>query len=385
MTGRDYGPDGPEHPEGRGESAGPEPERLDGRTGEPGRPSGGDPLERDPLSRNSPSQDPEGQDEDSLRRLFQAVVEDIEPDPGSLEHLRRAVAARRARKRQAFVGAAAALLFAGCAVPALVHMTDTGSGSDRRTNTASSQRAHGGAEGAEGDQDTGGGSSTAGGDPSGGRGGEGKPGGPGQHPGSGEHGGASPTESMSVSTPSCSRDQLGAGSASLSPADADGRVYGKFRVVNVSNADCTIDDVGGVLATAQGSADISRISVVEHTAGDEAPGLPDPSSGDETLILGAGKAYVVKFAWVPADGGSGGCSSDPGSSPDPGGSGGSGGAGNSPEQSEDDGRPEEPAEPTPGSVVLSHTPEGGDPAVASTRIDHACAGTVYHTGVLATS
>ncbi|MCZ0980185.1 hypothetical protein O1L60_17650 [Streptomyces diastatochromogenes] len=48
----------------------------------------------------------DGDDELALRRLFQDAVSGLEPSHGSLEHLRRAVPARRARKRQALVGAA---------------------------------------------------------------------------------------------------------------------------------------------------------------------------------------------------------------------------------------------------------------------------------------
>ncbi|MDV9193752.1 hypothetical protein R6L23_37025, partial [Streptomyces sp. SR27] len=39
-----------------------------------------------------------GDDELALRRLFQGAVSGLEPSKGSLEHLRRAVPARRARK-----------------------------------------------------------------------------------------------------------------------------------------------------------------------------------------------------------------------------------------------------------------------------------------------
>ncbi|MGW4705839.1 hypothetical protein ACWEP1_36530, partial [Streptomyces sp. NPDC004285] len=68
----------------------------------------------------------EGGDELALRRLFQDAVGDLEPSLGSLEHLRRAVPARRARKRQAIVGAAAAAVLIGTAVPAFVHVAASG-------------------------------------------------------------------------------------------------------------------------------------------------------------------------------------------------------------------------------------------------------------------
>ncbi|MYR56180.1 hypothetical protein GTY54_07920, partial [Streptomyces sp. SID625] len=62
-------------------------------------------------------------DELALRRLLHRAVQDVEPSDGTLEHLRRAIPARRARKRQATIGMAAAALFLGTAVPALVHVS----------------------------------------------------------------------------------------------------------------------------------------------------------------------------------------------------------------------------------------------------------------------
>ncbi|MEU2881273.1 hypothetical protein ABZ651_34915, partial [Streptomyces sp. NPDC007070] len=48
-------------------------------------------------------QGPDGLDSDELdlRRMLHRAVEDVEPRDGALDHLRRAVPARRARKRQA--------------------------------------------------------------------------------------------------------------------------------------------------------------------------------------------------------------------------------------------------------------------------------------------
>ncbi|MCZ9347385.1 hypothetical protein NGM37_57770, partial [Streptomyces sp. TRM76130] len=59
-----------------------------------------------------------------MRRLLHRAVEEVEPREGALEQLRRAVPARRARKRQAAVGMAAAALLIGTAVPALLHVSD---------------------------------------------------------------------------------------------------------------------------------------------------------------------------------------------------------------------------------------------------------------------
>ena len=43
-------------------------------------------------------------DEEALRRLMKAAVQGIEPTPDALHHLRRAVPARRAHRRQVLVG-----------------------------------------------------------------------------------------------------------------------------------------------------------------------------------------------------------------------------------------------------------------------------------------
>src|SRR5690606_32957099 len=70
-----------------------------------------------------------GADERALRDLLHRAVSEGEPSDGALDCLRRAVPARRAGKRQALVGMAAAALFVGTAVPAVVHVS-TSSGSD---------------------------------------------------------------------------------------------------------------------------------------------------------------------------------------------------------------------------------------------------------------
>ncbi|MEC4014952.1 DUF4232 domain-containing protein [Streptomyces sp. H27-D2] len=326
-------------------------------------------------------------DEDGLRRLFQGVVQDIEPSPDTLEHLRRAVPARRTRRRHALVGAAAAALLAGTAVPALVHVANTGEGpNDHPANAASSRRTHGAAEGP--------GESGAGKDgkkPSdketkGSKKDErkkdkGEKHGPGRA--TGGTGSTDPSSTMAATSPSCSRDQLGNGSGSAAPADAEGRVYGTFRVVNTSGDNCTVDGAGAVGVSTMGSAEASRIQVVDHTAGDAATGLPDTAPGQ--VILQPGQAYEVKFAWIPADGGgASGCDS-PGPTPTPGAS-----------EGTTDGTASEPAgdggtgdggetgggQP-PATVVLSHTPEVGQPSAADATIPDACAGTIYRTGVLA--
>lgn len=82
-------------------------------------------------------QSPDGLDSDelALRRMLHDAVQEMEPRDGSLDHLRRAVPVRRARKRQAAVGMAAAALFLGTAVPAVLHVSNAG-GSDANPSIA---------------------------------------------------------------------------------------------------------------------------------------------------------------------------------------------------------------------------------------------------------
>ncbi|MEU5210318.1 hypothetical protein [Streptomyces sp. NPDC020742] len=335
-------------------------------------------------------------DEDDLRRLLQSRVGDLQPSPDALEHLRRAVPARRQRRRHAVVGAAAALLLSGTAIPAMVHVAHLAEDSpDRPANAAvSQQRAHGGTEGAHGE-----GTEQAGPPPAGrdgtqtgagersGRGRTTEKNGAGHSAGTGT---PAPDETMDVTSPVCSRDQLGQGTSTVRPADSAGRVYGAFRVVNTSGAACSVEGGGTVGVVAQGGTNPDRIHVVDHTSGDEATGLPDPATTPDQLVLKPGEAYEVRFAWIPeAGGGAGGCvspgpspspepSKEPGQSPDAGATsaGDSGGQAGGDEGSGDGGK-------TTGGIVLSHTPEAGEPSAADAKVTDACAGTVYRTEALA--
>lgn len=60
---------------------------------------------------------------DELRGLLHGAVAELTPSDGALERLRHAVPVRRARKRQAVIGAAAAVLLCGTAVPAAMRLT----------------------------------------------------------------------------------------------------------------------------------------------------------------------------------------------------------------------------------------------------------------------
>jgi hypothetical protein len=344
-------------------------------------------------------QGPDGleSDELALRRLLHGAVDDLAPRDGTLEHLRRAVPARRARKRQAVVGMAAAALFVGTAVPALVHVSNA-TGSDANPSIAG--------HGSQAQGGTSEGKSTEGtGDKPGGASGtveekdkDGKK----EHDkgkgGSGESGSgdsAGPSASSSQSSSACTADQLGATGWADAP-DSMGTVYGSFRITNTSGGSCTVSGPGTLVPLAQGAADPAKIGQVRHVAGDPATGLPDPSLEAGQLVLLPGAAYEVKFAWVPSE-------PCPTGNGDNGGTDGGGTGGPEPTP---DPTPTETSGTTPegtatggdtgtttqlvtedgvggGSVAVSYSADAGVSAGAT--VPNACAGTVYYTGLLPAS
>lgn len=327
-------------------------------------------------------------DELALRRLLHQAVQEVEPRDGTLDHLRKAVPARRARKRQALVGIAATVLFFGTAIPALVHVSNsTGSNADPSIAGNSSQAQGGTSQG----KDPAGGSSTSGG--ASGRASQ-NPGGPkndgtGKTPGRGTVS-ANPSASAGTSVSVCTAEQLGASNSTVDAADSAGIVYGTFSVTNTSGTSCTVSGPGTVGTYAIGAADSTKIAVAQHSSGDAATGLPDPSTEVSQLVLQAGASYVVKFAWVPSEtcptsgtstGGTttGGSTPSPSPTEDASTSSGSttGDTGTSTQMLRTDGTLD-------GSVQVSHTAEAGSPTVTAT-VPNACAGTVYRTGLLAGS
>lgn len=344
---------------------------------------------------------PDFLDEVALRRMLHGAVEQIEPGQGALDHLRRAVPARRARRRQAVVGMAAAALLIGTAIPAFVHVANSDG-----SNTANPAIAgHG--EQAQGGNGTENGSGSSGKDLGGGT--DGQDDRDPEHPvstsspsgsdGQGTEGDlaggvSDPAASLASAPPACDAGQLGVASAQTGSAGADGTVYGTFRIANVSDTDCSVSGGGSVGFQALGAADPAKITVVRHAAGDAAAGLPDPSQEQDAVALKPSMAYEVRFAWVPRDT----CPTTGGSpSPTPtegaGGAGGgtAAGAGPGTGTGTDSGEAAvataaqlggEDGGLQDGSIAVTHTPEAGAP-VAETKITNACAGTIYRTGVLA--
>jgi hypothetical protein len=364
----------------------PDPGGNMGGPGLPGGPGGRGPGTGGPGPYGPEGEEPDpddhaglAADELALSRLLKQSVREVEPRRGSLDHLRRAVPARRARKRRAAVGIAAAAVLVCIGVPALIHVSQSGGfGADRTSVAGHGEQPHG---------DTGQGKST-----DGGRQGTGQPSGPGDSAGKdgrrgtgesagtgdGASSGPGPGHTLAATAPACAASALGNAQASVDPPDADGKVYGSFRVANISHSDCTVDGVGTVNTVAQGAADPAKINVVDHTVGDPATRLPSPAQDPAQLVLQPGMAYEVQFAWVPSES----CNTDSGTpSPDPTSTEGvdrSGQSGLSTQHNGNDGAPAD------GSVAVSHRAEPGGP-MAATTIPNACAGTLYRTGLLPTS
>ncbi|MFE7428966.1 hypothetical protein, partial [Streptomyces sp. NPDC057545] len=338
-------------------------------------------------------------DEVALRRMLHGAVQHIEPGQGVLGHLQRAVPARRARRRQAVVGMAAAALLIGTAIPAFVHVANSdGSNTANPAIAGHGEQAQGG-NGTEdgsgsGGKDLGGGTdgqddrdpdhpvSTSSPSGSGGQGTEGDLAG----------GVSDPAASLASAPPACDAGQLGVASAQTGSAGADGTVYGTFRIANVSDTECSVSGGGSVGFQALGAADPAKITVVRHAAGDAAAGLPDPSQEQDAVALKPSMTYEVRFAWVPRDtcptvggspsptptegtGGAGGGTAA-GAGPGTGTGSGDGAVATVAQLGGEDGGLQD------GSVAVTHIPEAGAP-VAETKIANACSGTIYRTGVLA--
>ncbi|MDJ0384499.1 hypothetical protein [Streptomyces sp. G-G2] len=336
-----------------------------------------------------------------LRGLLHGAVGGLAPSDGALERLRHAVPARRARKRRVVIGAAAAVLLCGTAVPAALHLTAAqGTEGDH-----SAMAGHG--ESAAGTPDTTSDPHAAGAGESprftqapgydqgaGGVTGTPPPGAPplttgGTTAGPSSTGAATgggpllPPGGAAPESPGCGAAQLGVLASARTP-DADGKVYGSFRVTNVSASGCTVTGPDTVTAAPTTGAAVGQgpVTVLAHTASDPATGLPDPVVEAPSLLLQPNMAYEVRFAWVPSATACTGTGAEPGGKPPQGGtadapaartSGADAGAG-----------PEPSTGPSPegAGVALTHTPQPGAP-VTRTTIPAACGGTVYRTGVIA--
>ncbi|MFE2143162.1 hypothetical protein ACFXA3_15720 [Streptomyces sp. NPDC059456] len=349
-------------------------------------------------------------EEEALRSLLRGAVEGLEPSAGALERLQYAVPVRRTRKRQAVIGAVAAVLLAGTAVPAALHLHITGGEGSATDHSA--MAGHGeqpGATAGDGTSDphqNGAGTAPQPGKAAG-KGVE--TGGPGTHPdaqtggaptggatagpdGGGTSAGASagtgpmpPVAASGVS--GCSAEQLGVQGSARAP-ESDGKVYGSFKVTNVSGRGCTVvgpDTVTAASVSAAAPGQSAGVTVVGHTAGDPAAGLPDPSTETPLLLLQPYTAYEVRFAWVPS------AQSCPAATPDAGPKPPAGGSPDTGQRTAGEAATAKGPEPdTAGKapettgVAVTHTPNTALPGAPTTQttIPSACGGTLYRTGVI---
>ncbi|MFF7359966.1 hypothetical protein [Streptomyces sp. NPDC008125] len=350
-------------------------------------PSAGGPGADDP-SADDPSAVGDTADEQLLRNLLRGAVRDLEPAESALDHLHRAIPVRRARRRQAVVGAAAAALLIGTAVPAFVHVASSGNAATAAPALAGhgerSQSRQGDAPGAAV------GEKPSDGQPARGTTGphEGAPG-PSRTPSasddpadphSARSGAVSQEELASIAAlPACGPGQLGVVLATSGTADSNGTVYGTFRIANRSAANCSVSSAGTMGFTASGAADATKIQVVQHVMGDPAAGLPDPAVEPAAVLLRPEMSYEVQFAFVPTDT----CPTATAPTPTPVETTppGTGAEEDQTASVETQSLPDDAA-PADGSIAVTHTPEAGAPTVETT-ISNACAGTIYRTGIVA--
>ncbi|WP_330331240.1 hypothetical protein OHS33_16920 [Streptomyces sp. NBC_00536] len=336
---------------------------------------------------------------DELRGLLHGAVAELTPSDGALERLRHAVPVRRARKRQAVIGAAAAVLLCGTAVPAAMRLTAAestpgehsamaghGTAAEGKPGGASDPHAAGAGEAPQSPQPPAHGQGVG----AGGTGSTPQPGAPTPSAGAGTGpaatgaatGGGPLLPPAAPGLPGCGEAQLGV-RAGARTAEADGKVYGSFRVTNVSAAGCTVTGADTVTAAPASGAATGKpaVTVLAHTAGDPATGLPNPAVEAPGLVLQPAMGYEVRFAWVPEAACTGGGAADPGGKPPQGGGAQAQGA----QSDAGSGAAVEPsAGPTPPSpgVEVTHTAQAGAPVTTTTIPTAACGGTLYRTGVI---
>lgn len=349
-------------------------------------------------------------EEDALRDLLRGVVGGLEPSGDALDRLRYAVPARRVRNRRILVAAAAAVVVLGGSVPVAMHLTvGTGGSADRSTMAGHGQKGGNPEDGDSGlhqngssrpkpsrspgkdkdkDKDKGaedGGPSAPSAIPSPDSGFPSiggpniiPPRAPSPLPGTtGSVGGGVLPPAGSPVVPNCAQSQLGVVGSTRAPS-AGGKVYGSFKVTNVSSRGCTVRGPEELAAgpAVQGGA---AVAVVSHVTGDPATGLlPDPSVETLRLVIAPNASYEVRFAWVPPEGGCPGANGSGDGNPPEGGSGGTPDAGSG----TDGGQTQ--AETPPLGALVSHTPNSHGPNGPTTQVTvaEACGGTVYRTGVI---
>ncbi|MFF0726915.1 hypothetical protein [Streptomyces sp. NPDC004134] len=324
--------------------------------------------------------------EDELRLLLHSAVDGLEPAPGTLQYLQRAVPARRTRRRQLVTVAAVAVVALAVSVPTLMNVAGSTSEKNPRQGVANSQLPGAGQQGGGGAVEGNDTDATAGSEEPSEK--EEKT----ESPGHDENT-AAPTggsEGGTAAAEPCAPTQISEPVAASGTPDEAGRVTGSFTVTNVSTTACVVESSEGVrVGGTFGAANASAVDTRTHTAGDAATDLLPPPEATGALVLAPNESYVVEFAWVPETSTDGGCTTTATTpTPDP-----TDDTQSSPDetQSETDqgtetggdtggtGEPGEGDGTTDGSVTLTHSPEADSSAVASITVQNACAGTVYYT------
>ncbi|MFD5084260.1 hypothetical protein ACFWOG_16685 [Kitasatospora sp. NPDC058406] len=243
---------------------------------------------------------------------------EVQPAPGGLQHIRRAVPRRRAARRGAWTGAAALAAVVSVLLPTLHDDEHLG-----LSGGPGSPNAHGGtASSTSSGTAPGGGivwpslppapdvsTPTSPGSPSGTAGTSPSAGASTTRPAAGTSAPAAATGTGGESGPMplCTRGDLGQGTAQVGTADPDGRIYGYFTVTNTSAHSCRLGGPGSVTVTGTVGTESGRIRIADHTAGGPATGLParstDPAAGTgggtDGLVLAPRAGYRVDFGWVP--------------------------------------------------------------------------------------
>ncbi|MFG2411022.1 hypothetical protein [Streptomyces goshikiensis] len=342
--------------------------------------------------------------EAALRSLLSGAVQDLQPSEGALERLRYAVPARRARKRRVLVGAAAAVLLAGTGIPTAIRLTAAEGTTAGHSAIAGHGEQQGGKHGATSDPHQNGSGALAQKPPKApGKSGEGL-GATGAQPGSqapgaatagAESGPATPGTATgknplppvtTTGLPGCGAAQLGVHVSARAP-QADGKVFGSFKVTNVSGKGCAVtgpDTVTAAPAPGAATGQAPAVSVVGHRPGDPASALlTDPSAEPPVLTLQPNAAYEVQFAWVPSGDPCPAASPEAGAKPSekPAEAAGAEAAGGGDSAAAPDLRAGGGPAPEASGVEVSHTPVSGAPTTQTT-IPSACGGTVYRTGAI---
>lgn len=331
-------------------------------------------------------------DEVALRRMLHGAVRELAPSEGTLDHLHRAVPARRARRRQAVVGAAAAALLIGTAVPAFVHVaTSDGPSAARPAIAGHGEQAQGGNGDESGPEAPG--RMDRGAHRAGERGqrGRGRPG-PQPHQGRGQRprrrgdGRGDRLPGRGFRLP-----------AGLRPEPARRRVRGYRRTGSRRHGLRQLQDRQRVRRGLHGQQQRHgglhrhrRGRPAEDRRGPARRGRRGPRSARPLAGAGHGAAEAGHGVRGAVRLGADRHLSDRGPLTEPDTVGGRGGRigrrGGTDQTSGVDTQSlyEDGGATAEGSVAVTHTPETGAPT-AETKIPNACSGTIYRTGVLATS